>query len=46
VEQRDQSERSLSAKPHHGALCADGFIELAIGECILERKCTSARECD
>jgi hypothetical protein len=46
VEQRDQDDCSLSAKPHHGALCADRFIKLAIGECILERKCTAARERD
>jgi hypothetical protein len=34
--QRDQSDRSLSTKPHHGAVGADRFIKLAIGECILE----------
>jgi hypothetical protein len=46
MEQRDQSDRSLSTKPHHGAVGADRLIELAIGECILECKGASTRKCD
>ena len=46
MKERNQSDRSLSTKPHHRAVGADRFVEFSVGVRVLQCKGASTRKCD